>query len=86
MKNPNVIADTYKCYSMNDIDKNDEKFQHWVFERVTERKIISDLLLLLQMCESETFEITDRQPNIFRLRKKIEVSHLTPLALDNILN
>ncbi|KAL4441559.1 hypothetical protein ABPG74_021491 [Tetrahymena malaccensis] len=96
-KDPNSLAQIYENYIKENLSRTvnsqfnqsgDSQIQlnHWIYQNKTERQIIQDIILMLQNQPSQTFVLVDEQPPQFKLKKKIQVNHLTPSTLENMID
>ena len=93
LNNPLILAETYKNFVMDKDRYSSNKkdilaLNHWIYETKDERVIIEEIFHMLFSQESQIFTIKNDPKyefQIFELKAKCEVSHLSPLALENIL-
>lgn len=93
LNNPLILAETYKNFVMDKDRYSSNKkdiiaLNHWIYETKDERVIIEEIFHMLFSQESQLFTIKNDPKfefQIFELKAKCEVSHLSPLALENIL-
>eukprot|EP00347_Sterkiella_histriomuscorum_P006822 403351300 len=67
---------------------NQEKLGFLQYNTVTERQIVLDTILMMQQFETPTYYKSKQQngrKQIFKLRQKIQLKHLTPIMLEGIL-
>lgn len=94
LTNPLILAETYKDYILRkerySSNNNDlYELQHWIYEEFSERKILEDTFQMILLQESELFELIINEKyeyKIFQQKIKCQVSHLTPLSLEKIMN
>lgn len=93
LTNPLILAETYKEYICGKerylSNKNDfYELRHWIYEEFSERKILEDIFQMILLQESEIFELILNEKyeyKIFQQKIKCQVSHLTPLSLEQIM-
>ena len=93
LNNPLILAETYKNYILDkdrySADKKDVfALNHWIYEEKEERLILEDIFQMMLSQENETFGLKKDDKfeySIFYIKNKYQLSHLTPLALENVL-
>lgn len=93
LNNPLILAETYKNfilekdrYSSN--TKDVLALNHWIYEPKDERIIIEEIFHMFFSQESEIFALKNDPKYefpIFEMKGKCEISHLSPLTLENVL-
>lgn len=80
------IDGIYSSHS-HSIDDNEQPL--WSYTHVTERQVVLDCVQLLLGLETPTFERvlnrTNNQAKTFKIRKAVQVLHLSPNALNSML-
>ena len=70
--------------SMNRMEEGERrKMDHWPFKTKTEWMILQDIFLMMKGLESYTFLL--KGESVFVIWDKIQVTHLSPGSLENIL-
>lgn len=93
VNNPLILAETYKNFVMDrERYSHDEKdvfpFSHWIYKEKDERLIIEEIFQMFSSQETEIFALKKDEKyeySIYYIKVKCQVSHLSPLALENIL-
>jgi len=93
LNNPLILAETYKNsifdkdrYSPN--KKDVFALSHWIYQEKDERIILEEVFQMLFSQETELFRLKKDDKYeypIYFLKTKCQVAHLSPLALENIL-
>ena len=93
LNNPLILAETYKNFIFDkdrySPNKNDVfALSHWIYEEKEERIILEEVFQMLFSQETEIFGLKKDDKYeypIYYQKTKCQVAHLSPLALENIL-
>lgn len=93
LNNPMILAETYRNFVLDKgrYSSNNKDFlelNHWIYEPKDERIILEEVFQMLLNQETQIFGLKNDSKfefPTFEIRLKCEVSHLTPLALESLL-